>query len=61
MEYVPQGSTSAKFAMQARTNTVDETNQNAATQFSAFAFGIPGELSFQVSHAFHSQNMNAQN
>ena len=52
LEYAPEGDTSVKFAVQARTTTVDETNPNAATQFSAFAFGLPGELSFQVRHSF---------
>ena len=56
LEYVPQGNTSTKFAMQVRTTTVDETNPNAATQFSAFAFGIPGELSFQVRQYFSIRN-----
>ena len=59
LEYVPEGSTNAKFVMQARTTSVDETNPNAATQFSAFVFGIPGELSFQVGHTFDILNVDS--
>ena len=49
LEYNPHGSGTDKFVMQARMSAVNESSPNSATQFSAFAFGIPGVLSFQVS------------
>ena len=37
-----------QFVLQGRTSPVNESTGNSATQFSAFAFGVPGDISFQV-------------
>ena len=36
------------FTLQGRTSPVNESISNSATQFSAFAFGVPEDISFQV-------------
>ena len=36
------------FTLQGRTSLVNESISNSATQFSAFAFGVPEDVSFQV-------------
>ena len=41
-------SNTTQFVLQGRTAPVNESTSNSATQFSAFAFGIPEEVTFQV-------------
>ena len=43
-------SNKTQFVLQGRTAPVNESVSNSATQFSAFAFGIPEEVSFQVNY-----------
>ena len=49
LEYVPNGNSTAQFVLQGRTSSANSSSNNSGTQFSAFAFGIPGSVSFQVS------------
>ena len=41
-------SNTTQFVLQGRTSPVNESTSNSATQFSAYAFGVPEEVSFQV-------------
>ena len=50
LDYTPQNSFKTGFAVQARTTFVNVSNFNSATKLSALAFGIPGQITFQVSH-----------
>ena len=47
-------SNTTQFVLQGRTSPVNESTSNSATQFSAYAFGIPEDVSFQVYTLYES-------
>ena len=48
LELIPEEGNTTQFVLQGRTSPVNESTSNSATQFSAFAFGMPGDIRFQV-------------